>query len=104
MVEGFVENGICYLRLSGRDMIGIASTGSGKTITFILPMFMFCLEQEVAMPFKRGEGPYAICIVPSVSLTLINLSPMNNFMATEAITEGTGNFLTGINRVFCNYA
>ncbi|VDO58090.1 unnamed protein product [Haemonchus placei] len=54
--------------LSGRDMIGIASTGSGKTLTFALPLIMFCLEQEYIMPFERGEGPYALVIVPSREL------------------------------------
>ncbi|ETN83786.1 DEAD/DEAH box helicase [Necator americanus] len=54
--------------LSGRDMIGIASTGSGKTITFVLPLIMFCLEQEYVVPFERGEGPYALIIVPSREL------------------------------------
>ena len=32
-------------RLSGRDMIGIAFTGSGKTLVFVLPVIMFALEQ-----------------------------------------------------------
>ncbi|TKR94165.1 hypothetical protein L596_008489 [Steinernema carpocapsae] len=54
--------------LSGRDMIGIASTGSGKTLTFALPLIMFCLEQEVAMKFEYGEGPYGLIIVPSREL------------------------------------
>lgn len=39
-------------------MIGIAFTGSGKTLVFVLPLIMFCLEQEVKLPFKRNEGPY----------------------------------------------
>ncbi|KAL3998228.1 DEAD/DEAH box helicase family protein [Acanthocheilonema viteae] len=54
--------------LSGRDMIGIASTGSGKTLTFALPLVMFCLEQEVSLPFRHGEGPYGLIIVPSREL------------------------------------
>ncbi|KAK0424605.1 hypothetical protein QR680_008748 [Steinernema hermaphroditum] len=54
--------------LSGRDMIGIASTGSGKTLTFALPLVMFCLEQEVALKFQYGEGPYGLIIVPSREL------------------------------------
>lgn len=33
--------------LTGRDMIGIAFTGSGKTLCFSLPLIMFALEQEV---------------------------------------------------------
>uniref|UniRef100_A0A915L5Z6 RNA helicase n=1 Tax=Romanomermis culicivorax TaxID=13658 RepID=A0A915L5Z6_ROMCU len=44
--------------LSGRDMIGIAYTGSGKTLVFVLPIILFCLEQEIAIPFSRREGPY----------------------------------------------
>lgn len=45
-------------RLSGRDMIGIAFTGSGKTLVFVLPLIMFCLEQETKLPFIKNEGPY----------------------------------------------
>jgi ATP-dependent RNA helicase DDX41 len=45
-------------RLSGRDMIGIAFTGSGKTLVFVLPLIMFCLEQETRLPFIKNEGPY----------------------------------------------
>lgn len=46
--------------LTGRDMIGIAFTGSGKTLVFVLPLLMFCLEQEVKLPFIRNEGPYGM--------------------------------------------
>ncbi|CAH2269942.1 jg6053 [Pararge aegeria aegeria] len=54
--------------LSGRDMIGIAFTGSGKTLVFTLPIIVFCLEQEVKMPFIRNEGPYGLIICPSREL------------------------------------
>ncbi|CAD5222697.1 unnamed protein product [Bursaphelenchus okinawaensis] len=54
--------------LTGRDMIGIASTGSGKTLTFVLPLVMFCAEQELRMRFEKGEGPYGLIIVPSREL------------------------------------
>ena len=63
--------------LSGRDMIGIASTGSGKTLTFALPMVMFCLEQEYDLPFQKGEGPYALIIVPSVGLFYVLKNDLN---------------------------
>lgn len=52
--------------LSGRDMIGIAFTGSGKTLVFTLPIIMFCLEQEKRLPFCKREGPYGLIICPSV--------------------------------------
>jgi len=52
--------------LSGRDMIGIAFTGSGKTLVFALPLIMFCLEQEKMKPFQPCEGPYGLIVGPSV--------------------------------------
>ena len=47
-------------------MIGIAFTGSGKTLVFALPIVMFSLEQEKKLPFGYGEGPYGLIICPSV--------------------------------------
>lgn len=54
--------------LAGRDLIGIAFTGSGKTLVFVLPLIMFCAEQEICMPFIRNEGPYGLIICPSREL------------------------------------
>merc|ERR1711892_111047 len=54
--------------LSGRDLIGIAYTGSGKTLVYVLPLIMFCLEQEARLPFINGEGPYGLIICPSREL------------------------------------
>lgn len=54
--------------LTGRDMIGIAFTGSGKTLVFALPIIMFCLEQEKKIPFGQGEGPYGLVVCPSREL------------------------------------
>lgn len=48
-------------------MIGIAFTGSGKTLTFSLPLLMFSLEAEVRLPLERGEGPIGMILCPSVS-------------------------------------
>lgn len=50
-------------------MIGIAFTGSGKTLVFTLPVIMFCLEQEKRLPFSKREGPYGLIICPSVRQT-----------------------------------
>lgn len=47
-------------------MIGIAFTGSGKTLVFTLPIIMFSLEQEKRLPFYKREGPYGLIICPSV--------------------------------------
>merc|ERR1712066_750371 len=54
--------------LGGRDMIGISYTGSGKTLVFVLPMIMMAMEQEVTLPFNRGEGPFGLVVTPSREL------------------------------------
>ncbi|KAI8093127.1 P-loop containing nucleoside triphosphate hydrolase protein [Halteromyces radiatus] len=54
--------------LAGRDMIGIAFTGSGKTLTFSLPLLMFALEAEVRLPLGKGEGPIGMILCPSREL------------------------------------
>jgi len=54
--------------LAGRDLIGIAFTGSGKTLCFALPMVMLALEQEQKMPLVGGEGPFGLIICPSREL------------------------------------
>jgi len=65
--------------LSGRDMIGIAFTGSGKTLVFTLPIVMFCVEQEKGLPFRRGEGPYGLLIAPSRELAKQTFDIVNDF-------------------------
>ena len=54
--------------LASRDMIGIAFTGSGKTLTFSLPLVMTALEEELRMPLVAGEGPIGILLAPSREL------------------------------------
>ncbi|XP_037402092.1 probable ATP-dependent RNA helicase DDX46 isoform X2 [Pygocentrus nattereri] len=53
--------------MSGRDLIGIAKTGSGKTIAFLLPMFRHILDQR---PLEEGEGPIAVIMTPTRELAL----------------------------------
>lgn len=52
--------------LSGRDLIGIASTGSGKTLSFCIPLLLFALESELKLPIAASEGPVGIILAPSV--------------------------------------
>lgn len=49
-------------------MIGIAFTGSGKTLTFTLPAILQSLEMEMKLPFVKGEGPVGLIICPSREL------------------------------------
>ena len=72
--------------LSGRDMIGIAFTGSGKTLVFTLPLLMFCIEQEMSLPFERGEGPFGLIICPSRELANQTAEVLNFY--SEAARSG----------------
>ncbi|KAH0919104.1 hypothetical protein HID58_026764 [Brassica napus] len=54
--------------LSGRDMIGIASTGSGKTLVFLLPLIRIALMEEKRRRVGPGEGPIGLIICPSREL------------------------------------
>jgi len=53
--------------MSGRDVIGIARTGSGKTIAFLLPMFRHIKDQR---PLKAGEGPISLIMTPTRELAV----------------------------------
>ena len=54
--------------LSGRDLIGIAFTGSGKTLVFTLPLVMFALQEEMRCPLAKGDGPVGVILAPSREL------------------------------------
>ncbi|KAI8998433.1 putative DEAD-box ATP-dependent RNA helicase 35 [Gaertneriomyces semiglobifer] len=54
--------------LSGRDMIGIAFTGSGKTLVFTLPAVLLALDAECRLPMIKGEGPVSLILCPSREL------------------------------------
>ena len=49
--------------LSGRDLIGIAQTGSGKTLGFTLPGLIHINAQP-----PGNEGPIALCLCPTREL------------------------------------
>ena len=66
--------------LSGRDMVGIAFTGSGKTLTFSLPLIMFSLEEEINMPLVGGEGPIGIILCPSRELARQTYEVINYYL------------------------
>lgn len=66
--------------LSGRDMIGIAFTGSGKTLVFVLPLIMVALQEEVMMPIVQGEGPFGLVICPSRELARQTYEVVEQFL------------------------
>ena len=60
--------------LAGRDMIGVAFTGSGKTLVFALPMIMLALQEEIRMSLEKGECMHLFHLVALLSVMLAHLS------------------------------
>ena len=53
------------IALSGRDILGCAETGSGKTASFAIPMIQHCLHQKTLRP---GDGPIGLVLAPTREL------------------------------------
>ncbi|XP_033630314.1 probable ATP-dependent RNA helicase DDX17 isoform X2 [Asterias rubens] len=53
------------LAMSGRDMVGIAQTGSGKTLSYILPAIVHINHQPFLEP---NEGPICLVLAPTREL------------------------------------
>ncbi|XP_049291279.1 ATP-dependent RNA helicase DDX42 [Anopheles funestus] len=62
--------------LSGRDIIGIAKTGSGKTAAFLWPMLVHIMDQRELGP---GDGPIGLILAPTRELSLQIYSEAKKF-------------------------
>ena len=56
------------IALSGRDIISVARTGSGKTLGFLLPAFHAMLDRPGGMKPRMGAGPYIVVLAPTREL------------------------------------
>ena len=72
--------------LSGRDLIGIAFTGSGKTLVFVLPMIMAAMSEENRLSLVQGEGPVGLCLSPSRELARQTYEVVTEF--TKSLVKG----------------
>ncbi|TFK98619.1 P-loop containing nucleoside triphosphate hydrolase protein [Pterulicium gracile] len=55
------------MALSGRDVVAISKTGSGKTIAFALPAMLHINAQPLLSP---GDGPIALILAPTRELAV----------------------------------
>lgn len=53
--------------LCGRDVIGIAETGSGKTVAYLMPMLVHAIAQP---ELKKDEGPIGVVLCPTRELAV----------------------------------
>mmetsp|Transcript_27527 Transcript_27527/g.63647 ORF Transcript_27527/g.63647 Transcript_27527/m.63647 type:complete len:590 (+) Transcript_27527:82-1851(+) len=53
--------------LSGRDMVAVAQTGSGKTLGYLLPALVHIAAQP---PLRPGDGPIGLVLAPTRELAM----------------------------------
>eukprot|EP01118_Nematostelium_gracile_P007316 TRINITY_DN2375_c0_g1_i1.p1 TRINITY_DN2375_c0_g1~~TRINITY_DN2375_c0_g1_i1.p1 ORF type:complete len:542 (-),score=178.75 TRINITY_DN2375_c0_g1_i1:160-1785(-) len=58
------------IALQGRDLMGIAETGSGKTASFVIPMLEYVLNLPPMTEASAVEGPYALILAPARELAI----------------------------------
>lgn len=68
--------------LKGCDFVGIAETGSGKTIAYVLPMLVHLMAQPELRP---GEGPVALVVVPTRDLCIQVSKQVTQFVGRTGI-------------------
>lgn len=54
------------IAMSGRDIIGIAKTGSGKTAAYLWPLLVHIMDQRELEP---GDGPIGLIVAPTRELS-----------------------------------
>ncbi|KAJ8594498.1 DEAD-domain-containing protein [Rhizopogon salebrosus TDB-379] len=70
------------MALSGRDVVAIAQTGSGKTISFALPAMLHINAQPLLAP---GDGPIALVLAPTRELAVQIQQECTKFGASSRI-------------------
>ena len=69
------------IAIQGRDIIGIAETGSGKTASFVIPMLCFIKDLPPLDHANSHLGPYALVLAPTRELALQIESETKKFAA-----------------------
>jgi len=70
------------MALSGRDVVGIAETGSGKTLTYCLPAIVHINAQPLLSP---GDGPIVLILAPTRELAVQIQVEVNKFGKSSRI-------------------
>jgi len=70
------------IALSGRDLVGIAKTGSGKTLGFIMPAIVHINHQPY---LNHGDGPICLVLAPTRELAQQILTVAKEFGSSSRI-------------------
>lgn len=79
------------LAVQGKDIIGIATTGSGKTVAFLFPAFKFIIETKA-----EAKDPTLLCLSPTRELAVQVENEAHKFgrdagIVTVCVYGGVGN-------------
>jgi ATP-dependent RNA helicase DDX46/PRP5 len=78
--------------MSGRNVIGVAKTGSGKTIAFLLPMFRHIKDQR---PLDPQDGPISLVMTPTRELAVQIFKECKPFLKALNLRVSTSTFFIG---------
>lgn len=70
------------MALMGRDLIGLAETGSGKTLSYLLPAVVHINAQP---HLSYGDGPIVLCLAPTRELAVQIQNECQKFGSTSRI-------------------
>jgi ATP-dependent RNA helicase DDX5/DBP2 len=70
------------MALSGRDLVAVAETGSGKTISFALPAMVHINAQPLLAP---GDGPIVLILAPTRELAVQTQAECTKFGKSSRI-------------------
>ena len=70
------------MALSGRDVVGVAETGSGKTLSYCLPAIVHINAQPLLSP---GDGPIVLILAPTRELAVQIQQEINKFGKSSRI-------------------
>ncbi|MDR0765874.1 MAG: DEAD/DEAH box helicase [Odoribacteraceae bacterium] len=92
-----IQEEVFPLARAGRDIIGIAQTGTGKTLAYLIPLLM-------KLHYAQGNLPRALIIVPTRELVVQvheSVELLTEFMDIRCVSiYGGTNIRTQQNRVF----
>jgi ATP-dependent RNA helicase DDX18/HAS1 len=80
--------------LAGNDLVGAAKTGSGKTLSFLIPIIELLNKVE----FTRKQGTGAIIISPTRELSLQIYGVLRDLMEQSEYLQTHGLVIGGANR------
>ena len=58
-----IQKQLLPVAMSGRDCVGVAKTGSGKTAAYLLPLFRHCMDQERVVPGEVSSSPHPLAVL-----------------------------------------